>query len=117
MVLLTYPKEPWHIRYFSGDHIPAAVLDYEESLRPEPPARIPTTEDCPMLFKTQAGSVVQLLDGKLVLVLDATDGIDADELRQVAAIQDSMPADQREPVLCSRPYWQRLVTAFGPVVR
>lgn len=31
-------SEPWHIRYFSGDHIPAAVLDFEGAKPiPKPP--------------------------------------------------------------------------------
>lgn len=32
---LVYPKEPWHIRYFAGDHVPSAVLDYERINPPE----------------------------------------------------------------------------------
>lgn len=31
------PSEPWHIRYFAGDQIPQAVLDYEKSLKPPAP--------------------------------------------------------------------------------
>lgn len=42
-------SEPWHIRYFAGDAIPRAVLDYEASLKPDPdpapePTPTPTTE-------------------------------------------------------------------------
>jgi hypothetical protein len=110
-------SEPWHIRYFTGDHIPAAVLDYEDSLTPEPEPTIPTPEAPPMLFQTQAGSVVQLLDGKLILVLDAIDGVDPDELRQVAAIQDAMPEGTKDPVKCSTAYFNRLKAAFGQVIR
>lgn len=36
--------EPWHIRYWSGDQIPKAVLDYERSLHPTP-APAPSEED------------------------------------------------------------------------
>lgn len=41
-------SEPWHIRYVAGDRIPAAVVAYEDSLRPpaplpDPPA--PPTEE------------------------------------------------------------------------
>lgn len=31
MGTLLHPKEPWHLRYNTGDRIPAAVLAYEES--------------------------------------------------------------------------------------
>lgn len=30
-------SEPWHIRYFAGDHIPQAVLDFEHGLKPSHP--------------------------------------------------------------------------------
>lgn len=30
-------SEPWHIRYVSGDRVPASVIAYEDSLRPPPP--------------------------------------------------------------------------------
>lgn len=30
-------SEPWHIRYFTGDRIPQAVLDFEHDRPPEPP--------------------------------------------------------------------------------
>lgn len=36
-------SEPWHLHDFSGDTIPKAVLDYEASLQPAPPA--PTEDD------------------------------------------------------------------------
>lgn len=39
-------SEPWHLRYFAGDAIPAAVLTYEKSLAPKPvPPPAPPKDD------------------------------------------------------------------------
>lgn len=38
-------SEPWHIRYFAGDSIPAAVLAYERGASPAPPPPQPSEED------------------------------------------------------------------------
>jgi hypothetical protein len=41
-------SEPWHIRYFSGDHIPAATLDHEATPQPTPPP-VPQEDDMALL--------------------------------------------------------------------
>lgn len=38
-------SEPWHLRYFAGDSIPAAVLAYERGLAPPAPPKPPTGDD------------------------------------------------------------------------
>lgn len=48
-------SEPWHLRYFAGDKIPQAVLDYEDSLTPTPPTRPPEDDDMRHLVKTDTG--------------------------------------------------------------
>lgn len=35
-------SERWHLRYFAGDNIPQAVLDYESSVSPAPPTPAPS---------------------------------------------------------------------------
>jgi len=35
---LVAPKEPWHLHYFAGDSIPAAVLAYEAGQTPPAPS-------------------------------------------------------------------------------
>lgn len=49
-------SEPWHLRYFSGDRIPAAVLAYEQS---EPEEDDMTPEESALLKDVQA-KVVEL---------------------------------------------------------
>lgn len=38
-------SEPWHLHYFAGDAIPAAVLAYEHAQQPTPPPPAPHPED------------------------------------------------------------------------
>jgi hypothetical protein len=55
-------SEPWHWRYFAGDHIPAAVLAYEESLKPAPPVH-QEDDDMASLIKKAADPKWWLSDG------------------------------------------------------
>lgn len=118
-------NEPWHIRYFTGDHIPAAVLAYEAGLKPDPkpnpkpepkpePSSIP--EDHPMLFESPSGSVVFLIDGKLLQVTNKVDGLTEDEQAQLMYIQASLPEDMRTPAKCLDPFWALLTKVF-PIQR
>lgn len=59
------PEEPWHIRYYTGDRIPQAVLDYEAGQQPTPPTPEPEPDPedddmaapAPQYVTTKAGKV------------------------------------------------------------
>lgn len=57
-------SEPWHIRYFTGDRIPQAVLDFERSTTPTPPPAPPARKDPDMAYiVTCDGEFTRLKDG------------------------------------------------------
>lgn len=51
-------SEPWHLRYWAGDQIPAAVLEYEESLQPVPRPPAANTQEPQMFFACEKGGAV-----------------------------------------------------------
>lgn len=114
-------SEPWHIHYWAGDKIPQAVLDYEASLeKPEPTPEPETDQDYMedhMLYKTKAGSILQLLEGKLIVVVDALDGgVSDEEEAQLMYVQAGLPEGMREPVVMLPAFQKRMLDTF-PVVR
>lgn len=62
-------SEPWHIRYFAGDHVPPAVLDYERSN--------PSEEDDMPLTDTD---ILRIADVTAKVVLDRL-GLELDDER------------------------------------
>lgn len=56
-------SEPWHIRYVTGDHIPAAVLDWENRNRPAPPPPEPEDDDLRYLVKKKDDPRWWITDG------------------------------------------------------
>jgi hypothetical protein len=81
---------------------------------PSQPVDLPTEDDS-MLFQTPAGSVLFLTNGQLLLVVNAVDGVTAEEQAQLLHIQARLPVDQRTPVPCSKEFWRVLSTAFTVV--
>lgn len=66
-------SEPWHVRYYSGDRIPQATLDYESSQQVPVPAPPPTTpadndEESEMFLvrNTTTGAVKLLIGGEFL---------------------------------------------------
>lgn len=89
-------SEPWHLRYFAGDAIPAAVLAHEANSLPTH-----TENDMTYIF-TPEGKVLFLHAGKLVHVA-SPDGIDPDGINSWDLRKDPITA-------------KRIVAAYGPVV-
>jgi LAS superfamily LD-carboxypeptidase LdcB len=56
-------SEPWHLRYWAGDRIPAAVTYYELSLNPSEEDDMPTIIEC-------TGKPTRLLDAPTCAVID-----------------------------------------------
>jgi hypothetical protein len=72
---VVHPKEPWHLRYFAGDDIPAAVLAYERTLdgpRPAPtPDPDPTGDQMVLIHCTAIDQRYALMPDGLVRLTEA----------------------------------------------
>lgn len=85
-------SEPWHLRYFPGDQIPAAVLAYEQGTAPQPPPAPPAQEEDTRMFLARCKGTpeVWLIEpGRMTHVESA-----ADQTQIAAAL--GLPADEAE---------------------
>lgn len=90
-------SEPWHLRYFAGDAIPQAVLDFEVSDTSE--------EDDHMDFIISPdGTIVALIGGKLVTIYDSASSYEDKARMDLRADDDTRNGTKT---------WAALVKACG----
>lgn len=114
-------SEPWHLRYFTGDAIPAAVLAYEAGTHhdphpnPEAPPVVPDQEANPMLlFKAPGGSICLLAHGKIVVIHGPNPTEEQDQ--QLLLLMAGLPIEARNIIpIRDGEFWHRLTVAY-PVV-
>lgn len=94
-------SEPWHLRYFTGDHIPAAVLAYEAALtEPPAPPTPPETDTMDLIYVDGLGyrmvapwGIYKLTDTEGFAYDTANPGVEAK--RMPAALWSKVTAGQK----------------------